>query len=201
MPREILTIVQKRQAIERGLSAYLQGTTLQQALNDWEVKYGNQPSFVLNHFLNEICVTKELRHARKAMLKQVLAEMAELEKQILLHPNIKQNQTLVDQEQLLEACSLFLWGVWSTVNLEDRDAFDAELNTLVSGFRLHTLHQVHEVRLMLMRLSVKQYDDILMKCYQIYCEFYGPVKADQVYASLKRQVKVQCPTVDMQRLI
>ena len=54
MSTETLTILQKRQAIERGLSQYLQGTLLEQVLNHWEAKYGDQPSFVLNRFLSEI---------------------------------------------------------------------------------------------------------------------------------------------------
>ena len=39
MSTETLTILQKRQAIERGLSQYLQGTLLEQVLNHWEAKY------------------------------------------------------------------------------------------------------------------------------------------------------------------
>ena len=84
MSTETLTILQKRQAIERGLSRYLQGTLLEQVLNHWEAKYGDQPSFVLNRFLSEICTTEELRYFRKDMLKNVLAEMAQVEKQVLL---------------------------------------------------------------------------------------------------------------------
>ena len=46
MSTETLSILQKRQAIERGLSQYLPGTLLEQVLNHWEAKYGDQPSFV-----------------------------------------------------------------------------------------------------------------------------------------------------------
>ena len=35
MSTETLTILQKRQAIERGLSRYLQGTLLEQVLDHW----------------------------------------------------------------------------------------------------------------------------------------------------------------------
>ncbi len=69
MSTETLTILQKRQAIERGLSQYLQGTLLEQVLNHWEAKDGDRPSFVLNRFLSEICTTEELRYFRKDMLK------------------------------------------------------------------------------------------------------------------------------------
>lgn len=68
MSTETLSILQKRQAIERGLSQYLPGTLLEQVLNHWEAKYGDQPSFVLNRFLSEICTTEELRYHRKDIL-------------------------------------------------------------------------------------------------------------------------------------
>ena len=84
MPNELLTVMQKKQAIERGLSHYLQGTVLERVLNYWEQEYGDKPSFVLNRFMNDICNTDELRVQRKEMLKQVLCEMSAVEKQVLL---------------------------------------------------------------------------------------------------------------------
>lgn len=84
MPNELLTIGQKRTAIERGLSQYLKGIALERVLSYWEQEYGDKPSFVLNRFLSEVCNTDELRFYRKDMLRQVLFEIAEVEKQVLL---------------------------------------------------------------------------------------------------------------------
>lgn len=84
MPNELLSVIQKKQAIERGLSDYMNATVLARVLNYWEQKYGDQPSFVLNRFLSEICNTDELRFYRKEMLRKVLSEMSAVEKQVLL---------------------------------------------------------------------------------------------------------------------
>ena len=43
MPNELLTVMQKKQAIERGLSHYLQGTVLERVLSYWEQEYGDKP--------------------------------------------------------------------------------------------------------------------------------------------------------------
>ncbi|MEC8569376.1 MAG: hypothetical protein VXY56_14035, partial [Pseudomonadota bacterium] len=56
-----LTIEQKKLAVEKGLAQFMPDTVLQRVLQYWESEYGNQPSFVLNRFLSEICTNDEMR--------------------------------------------------------------------------------------------------------------------------------------------
>lgn len=41
MPNELLSVMQKKQAIERGLSPYMQGAVLERVLHYWEQEYGD----------------------------------------------------------------------------------------------------------------------------------------------------------------
>ena len=73
MSTEILNLQQKKQAISRGLSPFIAVSGLEQVLQYWEEVYGNQPTFVLNRFVNDICVTEDLRQIRKEILRQLLS--------------------------------------------------------------------------------------------------------------------------------
>lgn len=202
MSTETLSILQKRQAIERGLSQYLPGTLLEQVLNHWEAKYGDQPSFVLNRFLSEICTTEELRYHRKDMLRNVLAEMAQVEKQVLLKPTAQELRAEQTQEQLLDAFIFFMQGICQSVKDVDMQDFESEVKVELEALSiLMSANQRLDDRMLLNTLLMAQYAKMLTACYEKYCEFYGPAKADQVYASIKRQVKTQYPSVDLHWLI
>ena len=71
MSSELLSRTQNREAIGRGLSPYMNENSLQRVLNYWEDEYGDQPPFVLNKFLTEICNTDELRFFKKDILKKM----------------------------------------------------------------------------------------------------------------------------------
>ncbi|WP_151706706.1 hypothetical protein [Acinetobacter sp. TUM15064] len=202
MSTETLSILQKRQAIERGLSQYLPGTLLEQVLNHWEAKYGDQPSFVLNRFLSEICTTEELRYHRKDMLRNVLAEMAQVEKQVLLKPTAQELRAEQTQEQLLDAFIFFMQGICQSVKDVDMQDFESEVKVELEALSiLMSANQRLDDRMLLNTLLMAQYAQMLTACYEKYCEFYSPAKADQVYASIKRQVKTQYPSVDLHWLI
>lgn len=177
MSTESLTILQKRQAIERGLSQYLQGKLLEQVLNHWEVKYADQPSFVLNRFLSEICTTQELRFYRKDMLKQVLAELAQVEKQELLKPAAQESKVEPVQTQLFDAFALFMQHICQAVTQHDRQDFEQEvkMNSDVVSI-LSTTQQTLDDRALLGTLPTSQYAQLLTACYEQYCEFMGQQK-------------------------
>lgn len=202
MSTETLSTLQKRQAIERGLSQYLQGTLLEQVLNHWENKYGDQPSFVLNRFLSEICTTEELRYYRKDILKNILAEIAQVEKQVLLNPAAKVAEDEMESQRLLEAFAYFIQNICQAVKAVDVQEFEREVKTQLGALSIVIdKYQALNDRAVLEAFLMTQYAQVLTVCYENYCEFYGPAKADQLYAKVKRQVKERCPMVDMHRLI
>ncbi|WP_407307985.1 hypothetical protein [Acinetobacter sp.] len=202
MPNELLSLMQKKQAIERGLSPYMQGTLLKSVLNYWEQEYGDKPSFVLNRFLSEICNTDELRCYRKDMLKQVLSEMSIVEKHVLLE--IKPQAELEDliSTHLSDAFSDLIDSVVLTVVEADFNDFNEEVKKQLQlmGLAIVTSAKINETAFVEF-LPLTRYAEVITTIYECYCEFYGPVKADQVYARVKNNIKTKYPDVNLHQLL
>lgn len=205
MSTEILNVAQRRIAIERGLQQYVSGSLLESALGHWERQYSEKPAFVLNRFLSEICTTDELRNYRKDMLKQVLFELSELERRELNHSKYDEEvseQALVEHSQLSEAFKFFSSMVIDSVPVSDLDDFNHESKT-----QLLQMGLFEEMPFELSsdecagRLDRAHFAQVITVLYQVYCEFYGPTRADQLYARTRQQVKVEYPDVDLQLLI
>lgn len=202
MPNELLSVMQKKQAIERGLSPYMQGTVLERVLNYWEQEYGDQPSFVLNRFLSEICNTDELRFYRKDMLKQVLCEMSAAEKHVLLETRPKAGKEALISINISDAFSDLIDGVVLTVAETDLDDFNDEVKKQLQtmGLAIVTSAKINEAAFVEF-LPLISYAQVITAIYECYCEFYGPVKADQVYARVKMNIKTKYPDVDLHQLL
>lgn len=202
MPNELLTIGQKRTAIERGLSQYLKGIALERVLSYWEQEYGDKPSFVLNRFLSEVCNTDELRFYRKDMLRQVLFEIAEVEKQVLLQVKPQEKQEALVSGQLSDAFAQFVGYVVKGVVQVDFADFDQDVKRRITNLGYAVVEQVaiHDVEF-ISNLPIMSYSQVITAIYEVYCEFYGPTKADFVFARAKEQIKQQFMDVDLHQLI
>ncbi|TCB67492.1 hypothetical protein [Acinetobacter sp. ANC 4178] len=202
MPNELLTMGQKRTAIERGLSQYLTGIALERVLSYWEQEYGDKPSFVLNRFLSEVCNTDELRFYRKDMLRQVLFEISEVEKQVLLQVKPQEKQEALVSGQLSDAFAQFVaYVVKGVVQLDFAD-FDQDVKQRLTDLGYVVVEQaaIHEVKF-ISDLPITSYSRVITTVYEVYCEFYGPSKADFVFARAKEQIKQQFMDVDLHQLI
>lgn len=202
MPNELLTVMQKKQAIERGLSHYLQGTVLERVLNYWEQEYGDKPSFVLNRFMNDICNTDELRIHRKEMLKQVLCEMSAVEKQVLLDTQPKVQMEVLISADFADAFFDLINGVLQTVARADLNDFNVEVKNHVQalGIAIQQSANLNDAAFAEC-LPLTSYAQVITASYECYCEFYGPSKADQVYARVKMDIKSKYPSVDLHHLL
>ena len=202
MPNELLTIGQKRTAIERGLSQYLKGIALERVLSYWEQEYGDKPSFVLNRFLSEVCNTDELRFYRKDMLRQVLFEIAEVEKQVLLQVKPQEKQEALVSGQLSDAFAQFVGYVVKGVVQVDFADFDQDVKRRITNLGYAVVEQaaIHDVEF-ISNLPIMGYSQVITAIYEVYCEFYGPTKADFVFARAKEQIKQQFMDVDLHQLI
>lgn len=202
MPNELLSIGQKRSAIERGLSQYLNGIALERVLSYWEKEYGDKPSFVLNRFLSEVCNTDELRFYRKDMLRQVLFEIAQVEKQVLLEVKPQSKVEALESTQLRDAFMQFVALLLKGVVPSDVSDFDQELKMRFSkmGYAVASHLAIHAHDFVSL-LPVSSYAKALTVIYEVYCEFYGPTKADFIFARVKEQIKQQFMEVDLQQLI
>lgn len=50
-------------------------------------------------------------------------------------------------------------------------------------------------------LPLTRYAQVITAIYECYCEFYGPAKADQLYARVKTSIKTKYPDVDLHQLL
>lgn len=205
-----LSLLQKKQAIQRGLSPYFQDLMLEQVLQYWEMEYGDKPTFVLNRFLSEICNTDELKNNRKDILRTLLSELSDEEKQLLEQPRISQQksaaladdaQALTDH-QLYSAFSMFVEQIVQTVESQHLQDFDGDIKGLLKEQKI----QAAEVLLINhdgfnRQFLAEDYAKVLTTIYEVYCDFYGPSKADHIYARLKLKLKSQFPSVDLHRLL
>ena len=202
MPNELLSVIQKKQAIERGLSHYMNGTVLERVLNYWEQEYGDQPSFVLNRFLSEICNTDELRFYRKEMLKKVLSEMSAIEKQVLLEIKPQPEPEELISIAIADACLDLVDAVMLTVTATELDDFNDEVKKQLQrmGLAIETSVKINTAAFIDV-LPLTLYAQVITIIYECYCEFYGPAKADQVYARAKMEIKSKYPDVDLHQLL
>ncbi len=203
MATDFLTMVQKRGAIERSLSQFISNDILQSVLAYWEKHYGNQPSFVLNRFLSEVCTIYDIKEQRKDMLKLVLQEMANVEREQRKQAKPKSDQKMIHSDNLGEAFAYFLQQVMLVVNTEDQVDFDELMLKRIQPYVVIKSLDHFDVydNEFISRIAPKDYAAILTVFYGCYCEFYGPPKADQVYARVKNAVKQLYTEVDLHQLI
>ena len=202
-----LSIEQKRLAVEKGLAQFLPDTVLQRVLQYWESEYGHQPSFVLNRFLSEICTSDDLRVQRKEMLRQVLHEISVVEKQERL--KVKTDKPVMAAETSPETLDLFqvfhdfVMGVLKGVSQPDYLDFVEEIQGKMKKHRLLAgyWYIAGSEKQCLMQMPKEAYAVMITTLYAIYCSFYGPGKADQLYAQIKHEIKQHYPAVDLSQLL
>ncbi|WP_180177127.1 MULTISPECIES: hypothetical protein [unclassified Acinetobacter] len=205
MSTELLNLAQRREALEKGLQHFIHGTLLDSALRHWEQQYSMKPSFVLNRFLNDICTTEELRFYRKDMLKQVLYELSTLEKQELLRGEKPQEQEQDDEpiaETISDAFLGFIESVMLTVKSTDQADFTQDVIEQLEeiGLAIAANAQINTASFVEF-LPLTSYAKVLTSIYEVYCDFYGPMRADQVYAQTKLKIKANYPEVDLHQLV
>ena len=203
MNAEVLNLEQRRQAIQRGLQHYFQGSHLVQIVGYWEQEYSGQPAFVLNRFLSEICTTEELKQNRKDMLKQVLHELTILEKSEWIESEDTEAVSL-NQKAQYQAYIEFGESVLDQVKLEDQKDFYRELAQQLVKDRIlfqETSQKLQKSADLLSYVSSKLYAQAITSLYQVFCDFYGPQRSDQVYAQAKNLIKQKYPEANLQQLL
>lgn len=206
MSNEVLTVMQKKQAIEQGLKPFMESSVLVNVLEYWEKKYGNLPSFVLNRFIQEVCEAYELKSYRKDMLKKVLSEMALIERHERME--IDDNETTLSQSefdkqsQMSKAFFYFVSTVVQSVSSKDITEFNSEIRNKLeqAGYQVKTSKE-DDHSLVLGLFPIESYANIITTLYEKYCVYYGPSKADYLYARIKDKIKLDYPEVDIHQLL
>lgn len=203
MDAEVLNVAQRRQAIQRGLAHYFQGTSLEQVIGYWEQEYSEKPAFVLNRFLSDICTTEELKRNRKEMLKDVLHELTHLEKTEILHLDAQQDEQAVSLS-LKSAYQDFIVHVLHTVQMNDHDELFMELRQKLIREELIDAEMalsIKESYALLELVNSHLVSKAITALYSVYCDFYGPQKADRVYAQGKNDIKLKYSDIDLHQLL
>lgn len=201
MNDEVLNVAQRRQAIQRGLKHYFQGSSLEHALSYWEQEYSEKPAFVLNRFLNEICITDDLKLHRKEMLKHVIHELTHLEKAELI--KVDQKNDFVASDHLHRAYEEFVDCVLRKVQPEDVSEFANELKQQLINDHLFTqsVDQYLSSEALMRNIEMLNGSKAITALYRVYCDFYGPQKTDRIYAQAKTEIKQHYPDVDLHQLL
>lgn len=201
-----LTIEQKKLAVEKGLAQFMPDIVLQRVLQYWESEYGRQPSFVLNRFLSEICTSDEMRLQRKDMLRQVLHEISVVEKQQRLKGKNDKSIVVPKQEHEVDSFQAFydfVMAILKSVTRKDYLEFVEEIQEKMKKHRLlaEYWYVVGSERASLLKIAPQNYAVMITMLYSIYCDFYGPIKADQLYAVIKNEMKQRHPDVDLKQFL
>ncbi|MBP6190316.1 MAG: hypothetical protein KA406_00570 [Acinetobacter sp.] len=201
-----LTIEQKKLAVEKGLAQFMPDIVLQRVLQYWESEYGRQPSFVLNRFLSEICTSDEMRLQRKDMLRQVLHEISVVEKQQRLKGKNDKSIVVPKQEHEVDSFQAFydfVMAILKSVTRKDYLEFVEEIQEKMKKHRLlaEYWYVVGSERASLLKIAPQNYAVMITMLYSIYCDFYGPIKADQLYAVIKNEIKQRHPDVDLKQFL
>lgn len=203
MDAEVLNVAQRRQAIQRGLRHYFQGSSLEQVVGYWEQEYSEKPAFVLNRFLSEICTTDELKQNRKEMLKDVLHELTNLKKSEILHIDAKEDEQ-ADSTNLKAAYQDFIEHVLHSTQISDSDDLFMELRQKLVREGIVEAEIVVSIKdsyVLLERINSSSASQAITALYSVYCDFYGPQKADRVYAQGKNDIKLKYPEIDLHQLL
>ena len=153
--------------------------------------------------MTEICNTDELRFFKRDILKKVLGELATLEKDILLNPSkTPKVNDLILSKQTYQAFIHFVQEVYNTVDFKNFSEFndDVKIALKESKFELLTNSNIN-AKVFLDFIPTGSYARFITTLYEVYCEYFGPPKADQVYAQLKVKVKQTYPQVDIHVLL
>ena len=119
-----------------------------------------------------------------------------------MNPSAKASKSEQGGAALLDALTFFMQNICQAVKAVDVQEFEREVKMQLEALSIVVdKYQALDDRAVLEALPMTQYAQVLTVCYENYCEFYGPAKADQLYAHVKRQVKERYPIVDMHRLI
>ena len=201
-----LTIEEKKLAVEKGLAQFMPDIVLQRVLQYWESEYGRQPSFVLNRFLSEICTSDEMRLQRKDMLRQVLHEISVVEKQQRLKGKNDKSIVVPKQEHEVDSFQAFydfVMAILKSVTQKDYLEFVEEIQEKMKKHRLlaEYWYVVGSERASLLKIAPQNYAVMITMLYSIYCDFYGPIKADQLYAVIKNEIKQRHPDVDLKQFL
>ena len=141
------------------------------------------------------------------MLRQVLHEISVVEKQerlkVKTDKQVMAAETNPETLDLFQAFHDFVMGVLKGVSQPDYLDFVEEIQGKMKKHRLLAgyWYIAGSEKQCLMQMPKEAYAVMITTLYAIYCSFYGPGKADQLYAQIKHEIKQHYPAVDLSQLL
>ena len=94
-------------------------------------------------------------------------------------------------------------AILKSVTQKDYLEFVEEIQEKMKKHRLlaEYWYVVGSERASLLKIAPQNYAVMITMLYSIYCDFYGPIKADQLYAVIKNEIKQRHPDVDLKQFL
>jgi hypothetical protein len=187
----------KKRAIYTGLYPYLESDNLMRAMVLWEQKYADNPSFAVQHFINDICIGNDLKSLRRDMLLNLVKTMVVAENELMPDPSAeislykKQNKIVASVEYTSRELIVFqklIIGLLEQVSVDIRvNIKDYVLDNLVKSKIDSSIKRQLQLWLSkqvgAMKVAVPDIDDlrkVINFFYVGFCEYTGPVETDRI---------------------
>lgn len=190
-------LIKKKRAIYTGLYPYLESDNLVRAMILWEQKYADNPSFAVQHFINDICVGNDLKSLRRDMLLNLVKTLVLPDEELMPDPSAhitlyrKQHNIVSSVEYTAKELIVFqklIIGLMAQVSVDIRvNIKDYVLDNLVKSKIDSTIKRQLQLWLSkqvgAMKVSAPDIDDlrkVINFFYVGFCEYTGPVETDRI---------------------
>jgi hypothetical protein len=193
-----MDLILRRRAIYTGMRPYFEDDELLEALKLWQEKYSERPKYAFTEYLSVCCKTKELRQQRSSILSSIFKAMDLPERDLLADPfselsssTVKTSQSVIHSEvdDVTKVFKKFFDILMSKVKDKEALAIKALIiknmvNLDLDSRRKMILQEWLESKRETLECGYKlnEIRKIVNFSYVAMCEYFGPVKSDQILA-------------------
>jgi hypothetical protein len=193
-----MDLILRRRAIYTGMRPYFEDEALLDALMLWQEKYSERPKYAFTEFLSVCCKTKELRQQRSNILSSIFKALDLPESDLLDDPfgelnsgNVKTSQSSINLEvnDVTRVFKKFFEVLMSKVREKEALAIKALLIKNMAKLDLDSRRKVilqewleSKRETLECGYSLNEIRIIVNFSYVAMCEYFGPVKSDQILA-------------------
>ena len=191
-----ITLIKKKRAIYTGLYPYLEADNLVRAMILWEQKYANNPSFAVQHFINDICLDNDLKSLRRDMLLNLVKTLVLPDEELMPDPSVriasykKQHNIATSIEYTAKELVVFqklIIALMEQISVDKRVSIkDYVLDNLAKSKIDSTIKRQLQLWLSkqvgAMKVPAPDIDDlrkVINFFYVGFCEYTGPVETDR----------------------
>lgn len=190
------SLTRKKRAVYTSLFPFLERDNLMRAMILWESEYADQPSFAVQHFVNDICMDNELKSMRRDLLMSLIKTLALPESELMPDPSTRMaaykkhygissgdpvSKDLVVFQKLV---SNMLDQVNANVSANIKDfVIDNLAKSTISTLLKQQLQLWLSKQVVSMKVPSPDINDLRMLInffYVGFCEFAGPVETDRI---------------------